>query len=112
MDIKFWQTSSGRLPVLSFIEAETPNVKKRLMDSLDHFEQQGLNLLINKKKLEKLTGYKHLYELKIRFQGVAYRIICHVKNGLAYLVHAFKKKTEKTRKQDIELAHERSKSLN
>lgn len=110
MNIELWQTSSGRFPVLQFIEGQTPNVKQRIMKSIDHFEERGTSLLINKKKLEKLTGYKYLYELKISFQGVAYRIICKIKGNIATLLNAFKKKDEKTRSQYIKQAYERSNS--
>lgn len=110
MEIELWQTLSGRSPVLEFINSQPPRAKQRIMKSVDHLQEQGIALLVNKRKFEKITGYTHLYELKMNFQGVAYRIICSVKNNVAKLLTAFKKKDQKTRMQNIKLAIERSNS--
>ena len=47
-------------------------------------------------------------EIRIREDGGAYRVIYVTKMGDAiYVLHAFEKKTHKTRKQDIDLARKR-----
>jgi phage-related protein len=50
-------------------------------------------------------------EIRIHYQG-QYRVVYVAKFGDAvYVLHAFQKKTQKTRKQDIEIARRRLKEI-
>ena len=107
MEIKFWENKSNRAPVFEFIESQEANNKQRIMKSVDHFAQQGMNLLFSPSKMKALSGYRNLYELRIDFKGMFYRII----KGVAYLLTAFKKKANNTPSRHIKTALIRQQSL-
>lgn len=112
MEVEFWKTWSGRSPVYKFLENQSSDASARIMKDLDHLKKQGLRLLINPNKLKSLTGYKDLYELKTDFRGVFYRIIFCTKHDKAYLLEAFKKKSNDTKADYIDKALKRQQSLN
>jgi phage-related protein len=60
---------------------------------------------VPKKFLEHLTGTDGLYEIKIEFESNIFRIFCCFDKGtLVVLFNGFQKKTQKTPKNEIELA--------
>lgn len=60
---------------------------------------------VPKKFLDHLTGTDGLYEIRIEFGSDIYRIFCCFDKGnLIVLFNAFQKKTQKTPKNEIELA--------
>jgi hypothetical protein len=111
MEVKFWGTESGREPVYKFLKRQPPTAFARIMKELEYLEKQGLDLLVNPNKLKTLTGYKNLYELRIDFKGVFYRIIFCIDKGIAWLLLAFKKKDNSTLEQFLRTAHTRQQSI-
>lgn len=60
---------------------------------------------VPKKFLEHLTGTDGLYEVRIEFESNIFRIFCCFDKGnLVVLFNGFQKKTQKTPKNEIELA--------
>jgi phage-related protein len=60
---------------------------------------------VPKKFLEHITGTEGLYEIRIEFASNIYRIFCCFDKGnLVVLFNAFRKKTQKTPKKEIDLA--------
>lgn len=110
MKINIWQTSAGSSPVIKFINDQEDKPASRMMKDIEHLEEQGLRLLATK-KMKQLTGYKHLYELITNFRGVGYRIIFTVINGEAWLLEAFKKKSDETSQRHINNALNRRNQL-
>jgi len=104
MEVRFWETESGRRPVYKFVNDQPPEAFARIAKDIDHLEQRGLKLLANPKKFAPLPPYRGLYELKIDFKGVFYRIILCVVRGVAHLLVAFKKKDNRTRRSHIKTA--------
>ena len=52
-----------------------------------------------------MEGTDGLYEIRVEFAGNAYRIFCFFDEGLLVVViNSFQKKTQKTPKQELELA--------
>ena len=111
MEVRFWETSTGRKPVEEFVSDQPPEAFARIARSIDHFEQQGLRLLANPKKLAPMPPHHGLYELKIDFRGVFYRIIFCVARGIAHFLVAFKKKGNRTPHDRVELAVHRQKMM-
>lgn len=111
MEIKYWETASNRIPVAKFIADQPDDAAQRIMKNIEHFAGQGLGLLSVPSKMKQLTGYTNLYELKIDFKGMFYRIIFCVIRGVAHLLTAFKKKDNHTQKRHIKTALTRQKSL-
>ena len=60
---------------------------------------------VPKKFLDHITGTDGLYEIRIEFESNIYRIICCFDKGnLVVLLNAFQKKTQKTPRNEIDLA--------
>ena len=60
---------------------------------------------VPKKFLEHITGTDGLYEIRIEFESNIYRIFCCFDKGrLVVLFNGFQKKTQKTPKNEIDLA--------
>ena len=58
------------------------------------------------------TIYSGCHELRIKDKTGAYRVIYFIKvEDAIYLIHAFKKKTEKTPQREIDLAKKRIKDI-
>jgi phage-related protein len=83
----------------------------RMMKDVDRFEKRGLSLLADPNRLKKLSGYKDLYELKTYFRGVYYRMIFTIYKGEAWLLEAFKKKSDDTPKRYLKTAEARKQIL-
>ncbi len=111
MDVAYWQTESRRMPVYDFIKRQPNEAAQRIMKNVEHFAEQGLGLLTSPGKVKALSGYPDLYELKIDFRGVFYRIIFCVTRGIAHLLLAFKKKSNHTPLQYIKTALARQRLL-
>jgi phage-related protein len=60
---------------------------------------------VPKKFLDHITGTEGLYEIRIEFEGNIYRIFCCFDKGkLVVLFNGFQKKSQKTPKNEIDLA--------
>jgi phage-related protein len=111
MEVKYWTTASERPAVFEFIESQPPDAAQRLMKSVEHLAEQGMNLLMVPSRAKHLRGYADLYELKVDYKGIFYRIIFCVKHGIAYLLLAFKKKTNSTPMKHIRTALSRQQAV-
>ena len=61
--------------------------------------------IVPTKFLKHIEGTDGLYEIRVEFQSNTYRIFCCFDSGnLVVLLNAFHKKTQKTPKNEIELA--------
>ncbi|PJE67413.1 type II toxin-antitoxin system RelE/ParE family toxin [Candidatus Shapirobacteria bacterium CG10_big_fil_rev_8_21_14_0_10_40_9] len=111
MTVIFWTSTSGKNPVGDFIEGKSTSIKakKKIIRMLKLLEKYGTRLLYSG-YLEKLKGYD-LYELRIKFSGVAYRILCFIKEATCWLLHIFKKKSGHTPQRHIDIALERKREL-
>jgi phage-related protein len=81
-------------------------LNKDLQDKIDWvFELVKTVGFIPKKYFQHLESTDGLFEIRIEYQGNIYRILCFFDEGnLVILINAFQKKTQKTPKQEIELA--------
>lgn len=111
MEINYWQDARGCSPVEEFIEeignnsGQKPQIK--VLKYIRIFGEKGLLMLYQMpEQLKQLTldGEIALYELRIGFGGNAYRILFVVLGGIAYFLHAFSKKDQKTPPSEIAVA--------
>jgi len=109
MEIQFWGNTKGESPVGRFIEAQEVKSRKKIIWMIDRLEEHGIKLLFTD-YMNKLRGHK-LYELVTSYGGVFYRILFSIKNDVAWLLHAFKKKTNHTPEKELSIAIKRAKSL-
>ena len=104
-------------PVVEFIESLSTKEAAKILREIDLLEKYGLSL--GMPYIKKLEGTDELWELRIKHSSNSFRVFYfHYVDGLFVLLHAIKKKTEKTPKKDIELSlsrirryKERKKSL-
>lgn len=109
METELWENDSGRSPVDDFTWDQPPKARAKILWVIVFFEEKGLDLLFTD-FLTKLQGYK-LFELKILYGGVYYRIFLVIVDDIAWLLHAFKKKTDHTPPKEIKVALGRARQL-
>lgn len=104
--VYFFQTSRKHYPVKEFIENQSFSVQARI--------NKSIRLLVNHGPFLKPPYIKkldhNLYELRIKTQ-IAIRIFYSPKNNCYYLLHAFKKKSQKTPSRELKVALDRIKQL-
>jgi phage-related protein len=110
MKINYWEDSRGCSPVEEFIEEIGRNGGRKAQEKVIRFirvlGREGLDMLTKMPEyLKQLTlDGVALYELRVGFGGNAYRILFVVLDGIAYFLHAFSKKDQKTPPSEIAIA--------
>ncbi|OGK17390.1 hypothetical protein A2690_00145 [Candidatus Roizmanbacteria bacterium RIFCSPHIGHO2_01_FULL_39_12b] len=104
--IEFFQTTRGDFPVEDFIEEQELALQTKIAHHIRLLTEYGPYL---KPPFTKKLANK-LYELRISGK-VAVRIFYTQLNNTYYLIHAFKKKTQKTPRKEIVIALDRIKHL-
>jgi phage-related protein len=104
--VYYYQTNSGQLPVKEFLDKQNIKSQARIRQAINLLKDRGpfLKPPYIKKIKEKL------YELRIKSQ-IAIRILYSPKNNAYYLLHAFKKKSQKTPIRELKTAIDRMKEL-
>ena len=104
--VYFFETGRGDRPVEQFILKQPANIRARI--------NQSIFLLINRGPFLKPPYMKKLqdkiYELRIK-SHVAIRIFYSPKDGTYYLLHAFKKKSQKTPAKELRIALDRMRKI-
>jgi len=103
---EFFQTARGDYPVGDFIEEQELAVQTKITHHIKLLTEYGPYL---KPPFTKKLANK-LYELRVSGK-VAVRIFYTQLNNTYYLLHAFKKKTQKTPRKEIVIALDRIKQI-
>lgn len=104
--VYYFQTKSGRKPVKEFVQDQDTITRSRIQKSLILLSEKGP--FLKPPYIKKLIA--KLYELRINDE-VAIRIFYSSKNNSYYLLHAFKKKSQKTPPRELKTAIDRMKEL-
>lgn len=104
--VKFFQTTRGDYPVKDFIEQQDKATQTKIAHSIDLLADYGP--FLKPPDIKKLQA--KLYELRVPGK-TAIRILYTIANSQYYLLHAFKKKTQKTPKKDLKIALDRIKEI-
>lgn len=104
--VYFYQTKRKERPVEKFILEQNVSVQSRINQSIFLLKDRGP--FLKPPYIKKLKG--KLYELRIKGQ-IAIRIFYSPKNNAYYLLHAFKKKSQKTPLREIKIALDRTKEI-
>jgi len=104
--IRYFQTARGEYPVKEFIEAQNLPIRAKIGKSIGLLRSYGPYL--KPPQMKKLQ--RDLFELRVSGK-VAIRIFYSVIKREFYLLHAFKKKSEKTPAKEIKIAIDRAKEL-
>ena len=101
-----FQTPRGTYPVKEFMEAQEKTTFMKIFRSIEFLETGGPFLKPPyAKKID-----KNLYELRVRGKD-AVRILYTKIGDTFYLLHAFKKKTQKIPEKELKTAIDRMKQL-
>ncbi|MBB4634302.1 type II toxin-antitoxin system RelE/ParE family toxin [Longimicrobium terrae] len=104
-EIVFYRTPSGRSPVQDFLDDLSPDAADRIGDTLQAIATSDQ---ISAQVLKKLAGTDGLWELRIRHDGSAFRLLSFWDGTrIIVLLSAFSKKSEKTPVLEIQVAQRR-----
>ena len=104
MKVAFYKSGSGRSPVEDFIESLSKPDQARFRDVFDGVEQFGLDC--PRVQFRQLQG--KLWEIKFSAPAGGYRIAyVVVQRYVMVWLHAFRKTSQKTPAQDLEIAEKR-----
>ena len=102
MQVTYYKTQSGRCPVIEFLnKIQDDDIYNTIYDHIDILEQTGYTTLITTKDVTKINKNPNLYELRIIYIKVKYRILFTVIHQEQILLHIFIKKTQKTPKTPL-----------
>ena len=104
--VNFFQTARGDYPVKDFIEEQDEATKTKIGHSVRLLIDYGP--FLKPPDIKKLRD--KLYELRIPGR-TAVRIFYTITGGEYYLLHAFKKKTQKTPAREMKVAIDRIKEI-
>ena len=104
--VKFFQTARGDHPVKDFIEAQDNASYAKALQTIRLLANNGP--FLKPPHIKKLQD--KLYELRIS-GSVAIRIFYTIHNNEFYLLHAFKKKSDKTPPRETKTALDRMKDV-
>ena len=104
--VLFFQTARGSSPVKEFIKEQDEITYAKILNATVLLKNGGP--FLKPPYIKKLQD--KLYELRV--SGVlAIRIFYTIKNGEYYLLHAFKKKSQKTPPKELKIAIDRIKEI-
>ncbi len=112
-EVEFWVSEDGKNPVGEFIEnLENPKAQKKILTTLGYCETFEITQLYRAEILEKINYRGNvLYEVRILFNKIAYRIICVIRGATIWLLHAIIKKRDKIPPHELEVAQNRANNL-
>ncbi len=105
-EIIFYETDFGDKPVEEFLSGLDPAVRAKIVRTLELLRTQDI---VPAKFWKKLSG-SDLWEVRVEYAGNIYRVLAaFAKNNRVILLHAFQKKSQRTPRQDMEIALQRQK---
>lgn len=104
--VNFFKTARGDSPVNDFIEEQDATTYAKAISYIDLLEYSGP--FLKPPYMKKLQD--KLYELRISGK-TELRILYTISNNEYYLLHVFKKKTQKTPTKEIKIAIDRMKTI-
>ncbi|MBI2083132.1 MAG: type II toxin-antitoxin system RelE/ParE family toxin [Deltaproteobacteria bacterium] len=103
LKITYYETSRGDWPVKNYIEALPEKERAKVKALVDYLSER---VVLNEPHARKISGYSGLYELR----PGSHRIFYCYDQGIIVLLHAFRKKSDKTPIREIETAFSRMRS--
>ncbi len=106
--IYFFEMQSGKSPIKKFIDGLPKPDQARFLEVIKEIEAHGLNS--SRVAFKPMEG--KLWEIKFNSSSSGYRIFyVLIEKDMMIWLHAFSKKTQKTPKQELELARKRLKEV-
>ncbi len=108
MKVIYYFTRSGRKPVFEFIEEQGEKEQAKIYRNISMLREQGY--MLHRPYAAKIT--EKIHELRVEAVQDNFRILYYFNFGeRVVLLHAFKKKTQKLNRVDIETAENRMKDF-
>jgi phage-related protein len=104
MRVTFFKTSSGRSPVLEFVQGLAKPERARLFEALDQVERHGLDAI--RVQFRQIEG--KLWEIKVSAHRIFYVVI---EREEMVLLHVYKKQGQKVPIKERDIAIRRMKEL-
>jgi phage-related protein len=105
-EIIFFKTDFGNKPVEEFLTNLEPAARAKVVRTLELLREQQI---VPSKFWKKLSG-TNLWEVRVEYAGNIYRLLAATAKGnRVILLHGFQKKSQKTPRQDMEIAEQRQK---
>jgi len=106
--IEFYKTKSGNCPVRKYLSSLNPQGRSTILEAMEYLEAFGPEL---KEPYVKYLGDK-IFELRAKDHQGIYRVLYFTATQKRFIMlHGFTKKTQKTPRQDIEIALKRKKEF-
>ena len=103
--IKFYRTPSGKSPVEEFLDSLKPKHAKKVTWTLRFIEDMDQ---VPVRYFKKLKNTDDIWEVRARIGSHSFRLLGFITGDeFVVLTNGFKKKSQKTPKQEIELAEQR-----
>jgi phage-related protein len=103
----YYETAAGNRPVEKFLNDLPSDVRDEVftvMRYIEDTEQPPQHLFC------KMKNTNNLWEVRVRFDGNIYRVLCFFDSGkIIIAANGFQKKQQKAPKQEIDTAHKRQK---
>jgi len=103
--VDFYKTAHGKCPVEKFILSLNGKEQEKIIAAFDYIEKHDHPPA---HRFCKMVNTDNLWEVRVKVSGNIFRFLCFF-DGSALIIaaHGFKKKTQKTPRQDIETAEKR-----
>lgn len=98
--VVYYETTRGDQPVRSYIEALSEKDRAKVKALISYLSER---VVLNEPHAKKMGGYLGLFELR----PGAHRIFYCYHEGKIVMLHAFRKKSNKTPKREIDTAYNR-----
>lgn len=105
-NVLLFESSRGERPVDAFVKKQQPQAKAKIVQKIRLLKQYGNFLSMPHAK----TLDSGLHELRIRGKEEIRIFYCFLGNTI-YILHAFKKQTQKTPQKEIDIAFQRMKTI-
>jgi phage-related protein len=103
--VLFYKTAATKCPVEEFLDALSAKQAKKVTWVLKLLEELAFVPSQYFSKLENTTG---IWEVRAQVGGDIFRILCFMDgNNVVVLTNGFQKKTQKTPRQEIDIAEQR-----
>lgn len=110
MEIRLLARENNKSYVGEFLGTVAATDKKAFLfvsDRIMSLRDNPLGQLLAAEQVKKVRD--GLYELRVKFRGMCYRILFIIKEAICWLLHAIVKKTDKLPPNDIKTALDRAK---
>lgn len=99
--IEYYETATGRVPAFDFVEKLPLETQGRIRNAFRLLEEFGPQ--VGLPHLKSIKNYKPLREIRILGEA-SVRLICVLQKQTFFILHGFRKKSQRIPKRELETA--------